>query len=449
MIRSCLTISLLIVLGACSKAQDYPHLTTITGRITVADSVDTTGDFSGFKLSIVLSDTTGRPDTLFKATTARDGRFRSQILVPAQGRYQITIGRYENQLATAIIVLGKEDSVRITAEFPNIEKTFLVESPENEAMRAYDRITRSYNRVLQFLQRGALSPDSIPDELMKWSKIYWELQDQYPTSLASRLGIIESFNILDGVNDSLMVARLTAMNQDETLMRSVSILSIGAMTREQGLTSTLDYLNKRKKASKDAVNRRYLDISRVQLLSDSLRIAEALKEMDAFDKEHTDQVSKGWSGMTRIDLTQLSLGKPMPSFTLRLEGGAKLPSDSLKGKPYILEIASLRDPIYQQQFTQMQGYFYVYNPMGLQFYTIPIEDNVVVIDGFYQDRDQLWPLAEAGYWREGDLMQRLNITSLPVRFLVDGEGKIVRKYAGNINLIVPDLQRVITPKTTN
>jgi len=25
----------------------------------------------------------------------------------------------------------------------------------------------------------------------------------------------------------------------------------------------------------------------------------------------------------------------------------------------------------------------------------------------------------------------------------------VRKYAGNINLIVPDLQRVITPKTTN
>jgi hypothetical protein len=108
----------------------------------------------------------------------------------------------------------------------------------------------------------------------------------------------------------------------------------------------------------------------------------------------------------------------------------------------VLEIASLRDQIYQQQFPQMQGYFYVYNPLGVAFITLPIEDNTVVVDGFFQERDQLWPLAEAGTWRQGDFLQLLNISSLPVRFMVDAEGNIVRKYNGTMGTMLSDFNRL-------
>jgi hypothetical protein len=442
MIRSLLTIVLLVTIGACSKAQDYPYLTTITGKITVADSVDASGDFGGFTLSIVVTDSTGRPDTLFNAVTDLSGSFQSQVFVPSQGRYPMNIGRYGNQLATAVVVLGREDTVKISAEFPGIEQTFVVDSPENEAIRAYDRVTRSYERVLTFLRAGAVSQDSIPIELQKWSDIYWEMKDLYPGSLASRLGIIESLTILDGLDDSLLVSRVENLQTDENLTRSVAILATSAYARTKGLDATLDYLQHRRNEASTLTNRRYLDMSRVQLLADSLQIDDAIAEMRVFERNYTDDVSKGWASMMIYDLGNLSLGKPMPAFSLEMEGGDILHSDSLKGAPYVLEIAALRDPVYQEQFQQMQGFFYVYNPSGVNFITIPVEDNIVVVDAFFEERQQLWPLAEAGTWREGDLFQKLNITSLPARFLVDADGNIIRKYTGHINTMLEDLNRV-------
>lgn len=152
--------------------------------------------------------------------------------------------------------------------------------------------------------------------------------------------------------------------------------------------------------------------------------------------------------MMVYDLGNLSLGKPMPTFSLQMEGGDILHSDSLKGAPYVLEIASLRDAVYQEQFPQMQGLFYVYNQAGVNFITLPVEDNIVVVDAFFDERQQLWPLAEAGTWRNDDLFRRLNVTSLPVRFLVDAEGNIVRKYVGHINTLLEDLNRVSAPAVT-
>lgn len=443
MTRSILAVVFLFFLGACGNAQEYPHLTTIKGRITVADSVDASRDYSGFNLSIVISDSTGRPDTLYHATTDVEGNFRSQIFVPSHGRYPMTIGRYRAQLATAVIVLGQEDEISLTAEFPDIEKTFLVDSPENEAIRVHDRVTRNYNRVLQFLQAGAVSNDSIPMELQKWSDLYWEMQNSHPKTLAARLGIIESLNILEGWNDSLMVERATSLNADETLKRSTALLSMGAHARLKGLDATVAFLDKRRQESKEVMNRRLLDMAKVTLYTDSLRIDDALSALTAFEKNYSDAVSAGWASVARYDLEHLSLGKAMPAFSLNMEGGAVIPSDSLKGAPYLLEIASLRDPRYQEQFPQMQGYFYVYNPAGLQFITVPVEDNVIVIDAFFEERQQLWPLAEAGTWNQSDLMQRLNVTTLPVRFLVDAQGNIIKKYTGSIETLIHDLRRIM------
>jgi hypothetical protein len=296
--------------------------------------------------------------------------------------------------------------------------------------------------VLTFLRAGAVSQDSIPIELQKWSDIYWEMKDLYPGSLASRLGIIESLTILDGLDDSLLVSRVENLQTDENLTRSVAILATSAYARTKGLDATLDYLQHRRNEASTLTNRRYLDMSRVQLLADSLQIDDAIAEMRVFERNYTDDVSKGWASMMIYDLGNLSLGKPMPAFSLEMEGGDILHSDSLKGAPYVLEIAALRDPVYQEQFQQMQGFFYVYNPSGVNFITIPVEDNIVVVDAFFEERQQLWPLAEAGTWREGDLFQKLNITSLPARFLVDADGNIIRKYTGHINTMLEDLNRV-------
>lgn len=443
MIRSILTIAFLIALGSCGNAQEYPHLTTISGRITVADSVDASGDFSGFTLSIVLSDTTGRPDTLYHAVTGLDGAFTSQVFVPSQGRYPMMIGRYGNNLANGVVVLGQEDLVTITAEFPGIEQTFVVDSPENSAIETFDRVTRSYNRVVSFLNIGAMSADSIPGELMKWSNLYWDMKDQFPGTLASRLAIIESINILDGWNDSLLVARVENLQTDENLGRSISILGTGAFARERGLDATLAFFKQRKDASKEVTNRRYLEMARIQLMADSLRIDDAIASLEAYEKEFTDDASRGWARVFKFDMENLSLGKPMPTFSLTMEGGGIISSDSLRGSPYVLEIASLRDQVYQEQYPQMQGYFHVYNPMGVAFLTLPIEDNVVTIDGFFEERQQLWPLAEAGTWREGDIINKLNITSLPVRFLVDANGNIIRKYSGNLGPFISDIQKMM------
>ncbi|MDZ7680587.1 MAG: thioredoxin-like domain-containing protein [Fodinibius sp.] len=73
----------------------------------------------------------------------------------------------------------------------------------------------------------------------------------------------------------------------------------------------------------------------------------------------------------------------------------------------------------------------IYKNYGLQVVTIPLDESQVTVEGFFEERVKPWPVADAQAFDRDKLLEKFNVRLIPTRFLIDREGKIIRKYVGN------------------
>ena len=432
-----LSLSLFLFLMSCSAQNE--KRTYISGTITVDTTLDATGDFSGIDLFIFTPPADGRRiDTLFSATTARDGSFSGIARFESRG---LSLSRNGEQIASKSVIMGEDGSLLITGQIPNFSRTAKLESRENRAYAAYDRVQRNLGRILTAVQRQAVSQDTLPHLLRGVSDLYWTVQTNYEGTLAADLSMMQGIQILEGIDDDALLDKYNRPEVPGNIRIALSDPVKNIVASRDGVVTALQFLDSLKNVASNNAEKLTLDKNGILLLMDSLNQEGAHKRLAAFQAAYgLDERSKNWADAMQFDLDNLFFGQPMFEFSLSTYSDQEVTNEVLKGSPYMLEITSLANQVYQEEYKEIAGIHLLYGVLGFNIITIPLEETEVV-NAFFTEREKYWPFANVTEEEKNDFLRKMNVYGTPTRILVDAEGNIVRKYSGTAaNQILRDFK---------
>ncbi len=464
--------------SGCSKEQKAapPDQTRIFGTITVDEALDDSRDYSG--IGVLVLDVTAGPDTLFRSETDMQGDFDGVANFPGQGAYELQIHRNNRRVADTTLILAHRDTVRIQGVLPRFSGHARISSRESEAMRTLNRLERQYNRILQIAAAGGIAQDTIPHVLDNWSNIFWQVYENWPETVAARIAARESLRMLEDRNDEMLMMRLRQHGDDEDIRMMAARFGFLSELRRNGLDVAIAWLDSLETQSTSQETRLQIAKNRIEVLYDSSRIEDARLRVRNYEADFgDDEEAMQWLSIIRYDIEHLSPGQLLPPFHLEAfwlddvdsedadAGNANgmnangmnangmnangmnaetLTLENLLGSPAVIEVVALSDRHYQSSYPQMQTLHILFGQEGVQFLTIPAEKNPIAVRAFYNERGQGWPVASAGAYAESDLEEQWNVYEMPVRFLIDSEGRIIRKFHGyNINELLIEIYRIL------
>lgn len=420
---------LALIMAGCS-GEPEANTALVHGKITVADSVDTSNDYSGISVTIINRDTAeSDADTLFHELTGESGTFSGTATFPERGSYRALVGRNERNISSINVILAQNDTLTIEGELPNFRSTATLQSREHEVIEKYQLLDRNLQRVLAFARAGMLKGDSLSTELEKWSNLFWEVYEENQGTIGSNLAASESVRLLQGWNNKEMMNKIRLVQDNEDLVGLGVTHGKDYLAESRGLNHALAYLDSLQVQTESEEVKMRISMEHIKLLYDSARVGQAKSQLAAFKSEYQDTEAKQWAEVISYDLNYLSPGDSIPSFTF-IDNGTEFSRDSMLGTPYILEISTLANKLYQSQFDRTVVIHSLYKTYGLQVVTLPLDESQVTVDAFFEERLKPWPVAPAGTFDQKALLKRFNVRALPTRFLVDKNGYIIRKYVG-------------------
>ncbi|MCA1802946.1 MAG: TlpA family protein disulfide reductase [Rhodothermaceae bacterium] len=438
-------VILSLFLTGCSDDTPDDYLESyVHGRITVSADLDTTANYSGIIL-LVTDGSTQQPDTLLFAETQRDGSFSGTAVFKEREQYPLQIKRYGNLISASYIILAPGDTVHIEAELPEFARTRKVSSTEHDAFNVYERLQRNYARIAMFINSGEVSQDTIPYMLDTWSGLFWSVRDSYPGTLAAEYSSLAAVEITLGWDDERMLDYIgQALDPEYQVFSTLAVYGANALARKNGLDYAINYLDSLISVTPNKEDQVALQMRKIQLFGDSTRSEQALAAVRDLGMKYSDQPGvPEWTENMITDLEKFAPGKPMPEFSLQMEDGLVLSSDLLTGAPYLLEIAELADPRYQGEYPLINFMYANYAPMGLRLITVPVDEDPVLITAFFEERERNWAVANNSQHPDEELFRSLNVKAVPTRFLVDADGKIIRKYVDrDISQVLLDLDNL-------
>lgn len=429
-IKWAISVILLGVIGwGCSTEPDQSQA-HISGEFTGIDTVDVKSDSARIHLTIIRQDTAGA-DTLFHTKLDTSGTFSGTATFPEKQQYPMSISQGDQTIGQMGIILADGDSVRIEGKWANLEETLSISSREHEAMEQYQRLNRNFSRIIQAARSGQLTGDTLGQQLNTWTDLYWQVYENHSGTIASEMSARQSISIAQGLDNELMMDRIRAVQENNQLIDLGTTYGKNYIANSRGLDPALAYLDTLASLAETKDKAIQIDRERIKLLYDSARVDAAQKQLDAFKEKYPDdESSKEWVENMNYDLTYLSPGDSIPDFQFT-QNGKTISKDSLLGSPYILEITRLSNQLYQDQFDRTMVIHGIYKNYGLQVVTLPLDDSQITVDAFFDERPKAWPVADAQAFDRQKLIEEFNVQLIPTRFLIDREGKIVRKYVGN------------------
>lgn len=427
----------LCFLANCSS-NDAINEAWVQGTLTVADSVDNSGDYSGIGITIIKKDSaTVDADTLFNATTNKAGNFSGTAEFPQRRQYQMIISRNGQNLGTGSVILADGDTVKIKGELPGLVQTLQINSREHNALATYQRVERGFQRVRTFARVGRLQGDSLVTELKKWPNLYWQVYENNPQTLAGNLSAAKSIELLNDFDKPLMMQRVREVRDNQNLAYLSATFGKDYVAETKGLDYTLAYLDSLENNISNPQTNMRIHMERITLLYDSARVEQARTSLQSYRDEYEDNESaQKWAESIEYDLNYLSPGDAIPEFSFD-DNGKEVSREKLKGRPYLLEITALSSPLYQQQYDRTLVIHSIYKTQNFEVVTIPLDTSRVMVDAFFEERMRPWPVAPAKTFSPQEIIEKFNIKTLPTRFLVDRQGRIARRYIG------PEYQDVI------
>jgi len=417
----------------------------ITGNITLDSNLDPSSDNSGIRLLTTVRNEFGSTDTLFTAVTDSLGNFEGVAQFSESEIYPMLVSRNSNVIGIVNMIFADQDTIRITGQIPNISQSITIDSRENEIYKTFERVDNSFGRVLNYINAGYFSSDSVGIELEKWSDIYWEVFETYPDTYAGKLSAENSITLLRTWNDTLMVNRADETFERVGRFQPSTLHSVIAYYAEVGgvenAVSKLDEYRGLTDSRSQLLN---IDVKKIEILFDSSRTMEANRLLDQFKEDYSENPqAMQWAEDTTYDLEFLAPGNPFPNFQLYTVSGDSISNRSLQGKPYLLEITRFDNYIYQQQFDRTVSIFQIYQNFDLEIVTIPIATSEVTLRAFFSERSLLWNIVQPNSFDEEEIVSLLNVNRLPTRFLIDRDGNIISRYIGNeYDDVVRGLQQI-------
>lgn len=430
-----------LVALACSNPK-HKYSATVSGKITVADSLDDSGDFGNIEFVVLYKDTSAVADTLLRAKTTKAGEFKGKVKFPSPGRYPVEIRRFRRVVSSYSVLLGDGDNIALTAELPGFVQTAKVTSREQEAFDTYTRLSRNYDRIYNLAMRGQINPDTLPDIMRTWAGLYWEVFEQKRGTYASKLSAAEALRLYAGVDDSLVVVHAEMVKAESMLGQVTATAGMMSHARLNGMDKALAFVDEVAKNHPKPEDQGSFVRLKAELLADSGDTDAARRMLESAEKLGKEwKEFEYWRSGRLEDLTRLAPGVTAPDFTVST-GKDSLRLSSLRGKPVLLEFVGLANRAYMEQFDRIGAMHLVYGKAGLQIVTLPVDNQPAVYEGFFQERERMWAFSEAGQFQAAGLAEKYNVKAIPCRVLVDKDGNIVRKYANaSLELIFKDLQK--------
>lgn len=418
------------VFAGCSK-NDSVKQARVKGTITIADTLGGDRDYSGTGITIVSRDSSNSiSDTLFNSSTNTDGRFSGVAEFPERRQYTMVISRNGRDLGQTGVILAEDDTLDITAELPNIGQTLELNSREHEALNNYRRVDRNFQRLVAFGRAGRISADSLAGQLKNWPNIYWQVYEEHTGTLGGQFAAKKAIELLSQLDRSQMMERLHEIEDNDELVYLAATYGKQYTAENEGLDEAVRYLKELESKTEASDARMRIQMERINLLFDSSRVAQARKVLNTFKNEFEDDtIAQDWAASVEYDLNYLSPGDPIPEFSFT-ESGETISREELKGTAYLLEITELSNPLYQQQFDRTTVIYSIYKNYDFEIVTIPMDTTQAAVNAFFENHPRVWPVAEAGTFNPQQLIKTYNIQALPVRFLVDQQGRIVRRFEG-------------------
>lgn len=424
--------------------------TRVHGTISINGEVNDTLGHSGTEVYIL--DFTGSPDTLYRAYTDFDGVIDGTALFPGQGAYTLHLHRNQRRVDDTTLILAHRDTVQIEGVLPRFAGHARILSTENEAMRTLTRVERQYNRVIRIAAAGGIAQDTIPRVLDNWSSIFWEIFETWPETVAARIAARESMRMLEERNDELLMQRLREYGDHEDIRMLAARFGFMSVLNRKGLDAAMAWIDSLESESRSRDTRLRIAKNRIEVLYDSSRIDDArMRIRDYEDDFGGDEDAEAWLEVIRYDVEQLSPGMALPPFDLEFLEDAgdetvviRLGLQDLQGAPAMIEVVSLADRMYQESYPRLQTLHMIFHGEDVQFVTIPVEQSRIALEAFYDERGQNWPVARAGAYAGSNLEEQWNVYEMPVRFLIDSRGQIIRKFHGhNVNQLLIELNNII------
>lgn len=437
-------ILLIGIIGfGCSNESDKKQ-THISGNFTIADSLNN-DNYSGVGFTVIKRDSANADaDTLFHAVTDTNGSFSGNVTFQEKRRYPMLISYNNRNLGRGGIILAEDDSVFVTGELPNISSTLNLASREHDAMEKFQNLGKNYQQVMEFARAGQITGDSLRDELNKWSNLYWDIYEAEEGTFASYLSARESIKILENFDQPEMMNRIRIVDDNDDLSDLGATYGKRYLAQNEGLSATLTYLDSLANSTEKEGPSKRIAMEKIKLLYDSARVDLAEEELNEFkDNYPDDQSSEEWVESMTYDINYLSPGESIPDFKFA-HNGSSVSRDSMIGQPYILEITRLSNNLYQEQFDRTVVIHSIYKNYGLQVITLPLDESQVTVDAFFEERVKPWPVADAQAFNRDSLLEEFNVRLIPTRFLIDQDGKIVRKYVGNeYDDVIKGIQQIL------
>lgn len=428
--RCLLLVGLAVVIGACqqpeSSVQSY-----LSGRVVADPAFSSPDDHSGFRLLAV--DVNGRQlDTLGHARTNAEGRFRMPISAPERGVYSLSVwGRSgDEQLAVTEYVVAPGDSGTLQVDLPlDPAESFRPESTENQALQGYRNAMTMHRRMLaRRLQADAYRPTALAQNIRLTSSTLWSLSAQYPGTYAGQFAAVESLSLLEGWNDSLVVARAQQIAPTSPYYTDAARIARRAEARRHGHHAALALIDSFEARADDSPRQVGVKAVRIQAFLDSAQVEAALSAAQRLRANHSRSSWTHWARRIEHEAEHLQPGMTAPDLTVQTLAGDTLSLRELRGAPVVLEYYRPGTDLYTLQRPLRNTLHDATRSDSVAFVSISVEPDSLANRAFLHNRRQPGHTVFAPKGIEDPIATRYNVVRVPTWFLIDDAGKIVDQY---------------------
>jgi len=424
-----LGIGLVVLIGACQQP-DPSVQSYLEGRVVVDSDARSADEYGDFRV-LVLRPDARQVDTLGYARTDQDGHFRMRITAPHRGIYSLSLWNRKGRtpLASTDYVVAPGDSATLQVELPLDQRSLRPESPENLALRSYRNVMAMHRRMLtRRLETDAYGFNVLVQNVRLTSSTLWSLQDRYPRTYAGQLAAVESLALLEGWNDSLVVARTRKIDPSTPHHAGAVRIARRAEARRHGHQAALDLLDTFEAQASQPQHQAGVEAARIQAFLDSMQVEAALSAAQQLRAEHSNSQWATWARRIQQEANRLQPGMTAPNLTFRTLDGDTRSLQELRGHPVVLEYYRPGTDLYKLKRPLRNALHEATRPDSVAFVSISLDPDSLANRAFLQNRHLPGHHVIAPHGSEDPLATRYNVVHVPTWVLIDGAGKIVDQY---------------------
>ncbi len=429
-----LAVAAVLLLASCTgnEPTDTEGINSyLEGQLSVLAEVDSVQDYRGFEVLVVYQDDE-KVDTLGFAETDSAGVFRMGVQAPRPGIYPLIISRNGTILAVDELAVAEGDSATVQASFPQGNRPLRIRSQENAAWMAYRNTKAQYNQAIaRLVQDGQYSPQDMAQSVGQTASILWSMRENYARTLGADLASAESAVMMEGWNDSLVVARAGVIEPENAGFVQVARAARRAQSRLKGAPAGLDLLKEFIARARDDEQRAALHSELVIAYLENDQPEEAQEAALALGRDYPDTEWAAWARNVVYDFENLMPGMQAPDFSLTTTGGDTLTLQQLRGNYVLLEFYAPGEETYQRELPARAALFAATQGEPFRIVSVSMQPDSLLNEAFVEGRT----FPGIHVWEPNGLHSRIanqyNVHLLPRRFLIDPDGKILSKYEGS------------------